>query len=397
MSNQKNKFHFLVYLAFLSIIGMLATDLYLPAFDRMTDDLETSKSLIGASLTLYLSGFAIAQLLWGPILDNIGKPKSIILGMTIFGLSSVGIFFNQSATLLLVLRMIQAIGACVAAVSWQALVIDNYPASETKKVFASIMPLVALSPALAPLAGAFITLKWGWRYIFVFVAFLSFLIILYTLTIKSKSVKKEKPDPGEENKNLGYLSFLKSKKYVGNVLIYSFCSAAFFGWLTGAPFFLIDLGYNETEIGLSFVPQTIFFLMGGYGYRIMNKKINSKKLLRLLLILYAISLISILLISIFTQPTMIILLIPLCVMALANGACYPIVVADALTPFQKNSGKASALLNAIQLGFCFLASAFVSVFSDHALLVTAIIMAATVPAAWAAYLMIGSIGFGQKN
>lgn len=383
MTKSKNKFHFLVYLAFLSIIGMLATDLYLPAFERMRIDLQTSKSMIGASLTLYLSGFAIAQLIWGPVLDSIGKPKSILLGMLIFVLSSIGIFFTQSPLVLMGLRLFQAIGACAAAVSWQALVVDRYPASETKKIFASIMPLVALSPALAPLMGVFISEHFGWRYIFVFMALLGLLIILYSLTLKDEKQKTEIKSLNHKSAN--YLSFLKSKKYVGNVLIYAFCSAGFFAWLTGAPFFLIDLGYSEAEIGWSFVPQTIAFMLGGYGYRMLAKNINALKILPFLLFLYAISLVAILLISIFTNPTLSTLLTSLCVMAFANGATYPIVVSEALTPFKENSGKASALQNTIQLGACFLASAFVSAFSQNALLATAIVMAVTVPLAYWAY------------
>lgn len=377
MTESKNKFHFLVYLAFLSIIGMLATDLYLPAFERMRIDLKTSKSMIGASLTLYLSGFAIAQLIWGPVLDSIGKPKSILAGMLIFMLSSLGIYFTQSPVILMSLRLFQAIGACSAAVSWQALVVDRYPAVETKKVFASIMPLVALSPALAPLMGVFISEHFGWRYIFVFMAFLALLIILYSLTLKD--TKPQTTASLSKIKKAGYLSFFKSKKYLGNVMIYAFCSAGFFAWLTGAPFFLIDLGYTEAQIGWSFVPQTIAFMLGGYGYRVLAKKINTARLIPVLLFLYSFSLVCILLLAVFTTPTLTTLLTGLCVMALANGATYPIVVAEALTPFQNNSGKASALQNTIQLGACFLASAFVSAFSQNALMATAIVMVATIP------------------
>src|SRR5690554_1873241 len=170
MAPTKNKFHFLIYLALLSIIGFLATDMYLPAFDAMRSDLETTKNYIGASLTLFLGGFAIGQLIWGPISDKYGKPKAILLGLSIFVISSAGIFFTENVFMLLALRILQALGGCAAAVSWQALVIERYPENETNKVFASIMPLVALSPALAPLLGVWILQHFGWRYIFIILA-----------------------------------------------------------------------------------------------------------------------------------------------------------------------------------------------------------------------------------
>lgn len=370
----KNKFHFLIYLALLSIIGFLATDMYLPAFEGMRSDLGTSKNYISASLTLFLGGFAIGQLLWGPISDKHGKPKAILIGLSIFVISSVGIFFTHHVFLLLFLRVLQAVGGCAAAVSWQALVIERYPSDETNKVFASIMPLVALSPALAPLLGVYVLQHFGWRHIFIILAVIALLLIGYTLTLIRKQPEQQVK---EERTNRSYFSLFESKKYIGNVMIYAVCSGAFFAWLTGAPFFLIELGYSEAEIGWSFVPQTIAFMVGGYGYRMVTSKIDGKKLMPYLLVLYSICMLSMLGLALFTTPTLTTLLIPFCIMAFTNGACYPIAVNEALKIYPNHSGKASALQNTLQLGTCFLASAFVSLFSHHALLATTIVMAST--------------------
>lgn len=385
-TNNKNSFLFFIYLAGLSIIGFLATDMYLPAFDKMRIDLGTSKSSISGTLSLFLAGYGIAQLLWGPISDQVGKRKTVLMGLGIFTISSLGIYFTASVSVLLLLRLVQAIGVCAAAVSWQALVIERYPKEETNKIFASIMPLVALSPALAPLIGAFLLNYFGWRSIFIALAFISLLLILYTLTIKEE---KKTADSNSKTAiaaaDQTYWSLLKSKKYLGNVLLYALCSAAFFAWLTGSPFFLKELGYNESEIGFSFFPQTIAFLIGGYGYRSLSGKIEGKKLLPYLLILYSASCLSLYLITISITPTLTILLIPFCLMALANGACYPIVVAEALKLFPSSVGKAAGLQNTIQLGICFLASAVVSLFSKDALLTTTIVMTSTIPLVYIGY------------
>lgn len=377
MSTQKNNFLFLVYLAGLSIIGFLATDMYLPAFDTMKQDLNTSKSTIGASLTLFLGGYSIAQLLWGPIADKYGKPKAILTGLSIFAISSLFIYFTSNVNVLLALRLVQAIGVCAAAVCWQALVIERYPSDQTNKVFASIMPLVALSPALAPLLGVYLLQHFGWRSIFISLAIIAALLMLYTLKLKSPK-KQANTDDATEQEPVSYLSILKSQKYLGNVMIYAFCSGAFFAWLTGSPFFLKELGYNESQIGFSFVPQTIAFLIGGYGYRVLSSKMDGRKLIPGLMITFTLCVVALLLLAVFTTPTLVILLIPFCLMALVNGACYPIVVAEALKPFAANSGKAAALQNTLQLGICFLTSAAVSLFSHKALLATTIVMASTV-------------------
>lgn len=369
----KNNFFFLVYLTGLSIIGFLATDMYLPAFDAMKDDLQSSKTYISASLTVFLGGYAVAQLSWGPLSDKYGESIVIQSGLGLFVLCSIGLFFTTEIQTLLLLRLLQAIGVCAAAVSWQALVIHKYPKDQTNRIFATIMPLVALSPALAPLLGAYIQQHFGWRYIFILLAFIATSLMLYTLTLE----KPIKASAKKNNNTYSYKQILTTPSFLGNVIIYALCSATFFAWLTGSPFFLKDLGYNEQQIGLSFIPQTIAFLIGGYGYRSISQRISAQKIMPYLLITYSLCVSVLLLLAIFTRPTLLSLMIPFCLMAMSNGACYPIAVATALKPFTENSATAAALQNTIQLGSCFIASAIVSIFSENPLLTTCIVMAST--------------------
>ena len=368
------QFYFLCFLAGLSVIGFLATDMYLPAFEMMRIDLQTESSLIGASLTIYLGGFALAQLFWGPITDNWGNRKTLLAGLSLFILASLAIFLSHDIVVLIVMRLIQSFGACAAAVCWQALVIDKYEKKEADHVFATIMPLVALSPALAPIIGAFIAVHFGWRFIFVFIALAALFLLVYAYSLDDR--KKKKFD--ELQSSLSYWNFFKKKHYIGYVLVYACCSAGFFAWLTGAPFFLSDLGYSESQIGLSFVPQTITFILGGYGYRMIANKILGVKLLPYLLLLYALSILVILYLAIWTVPNLMLLLIPFSLMAFTNGATYPIVVSEALKPFKDNSGKAAALQNTLQMGICFFASAGVSAWSRQALIATSLTMSMTI-------------------
>ncbi|SUG29256.1 integral membrane transport protein [Salmonella enterica subsp. arizonae] len=144
---------FLVWLAGLSVLGFLATDMYLPAFAAIQADLQTPAAAVSASLSLFLAGFAVAQLLWGPLSDRYGRKPILLLGLSIFALGSLGMLWVESAAALLTLRFVQAVGVCAATVIWQALVADYYPAQKINRIFATIMPLVGLSPALAPLTG----------------------------------------------------------------------------------------------------------------------------------------------------------------------------------------------------------------------------------------------------
>src|SRR5699024_9203599 len=217
---------------------------------------------------------------------------------------------------------------------------------------------------------------------------LAVMLIAYSMTLRDFWEKPQGVATSEERKSsLSYWRFLKSRNYLGNVLIYALCSSAFFAWLTGAPFFLKSLGYSESEIGLSFVPQTVTFLIAGYAYSALSDKINAKRLLPYLLGVYAVSMVTLLLMATLITPTLMLLLIPFSTMSFVNGIIYPIVVARAMQSFPENSGKASALQNTIQLGACFIASVFVSLFSENILLTTTIVMVSTVGFVYLGYAL----------
>jgi len=377
---------FLVWLGGLSVLGFLATDMYLPAFAAMQEDLQTPAAAISASLSLFLAGFAFAQLLWGPLSDRFGRKPVLLLGLAIFAVGCLGMLWVRDAAWLLALRFIQAVGVCAAAVTWQALVTDYYPASRTNRIFATIMPPVGLSPALAPLLGSWILAHFDWQAIFATLFAITLVLMLPAFGLKPAHKKETHPDA----KPITFTSLLRSKAYRGNVLIYAACSASFFAWLTGSPFILHDMGYSPAAIGLSYVPQTIAFLVGGYGCRAALQKWEGQQMLPWLLVLYALSVIATWAVGFIPGAGLAEILIPFCVMAIANGAIYPIVVAQALRPFPQATGRAAALQNTLQLGLCFLASLVVSALIATPLLTTTSVMLVTVALSGLGYRMQSS-------
>lgn len=373
---------FLCWLAGLSVLGFLATDMYLPAFAAIQNDLQTPAAAVSASLSLFLAGFAFAQLLWGPLSDRYGRKPILLIGLAIFAIGCIGMLWVRDATWLLVLRFVQAVGVCAAAVTWQAMVTDYYPAQRTNRIFATIMPLVGLSPALAPLLGSWILHHFEWQAIFATLFGITLLLMLPALRLK-KPVKKAH----KEEQPLTFMTLLRSQDYRGNVLIYAACSASFFAWLTGSPFILNAMGYGPTVIGLSYVPQTIAFLIGGYGCRAALQKWHGQHMLPWLLVAFAVSVGGTFAVGLTAGSSLTALLIPFCLMAMANGAIYPIVVAQALRPFPQATGRAAALQNTLQLGLCFLASLVVSTLIATPLLTTTSVMLATVILAGWGYRM----------
>ncbi|HGC0911247.1 TPA: purine nucleoside transporter PunC [Escherichia coli] len=385
---------FLVWLAGLSVLGFLATDMYLPAFAAIQADLQTPASAVSASLSLFLAGFAAAQLLWGPLSDRYGRKPVLLIGLTIFALGSLGMLWVENAATLLVLRFVQAVGVCAAAVIWQALVTDYYPSQKVNRIFATIMPLVGLSPALAPLLGSWLLVHFSWQAIFATLFAITVVLILPIFWLKPTKKARNNSQDG-----LTFTDLLRSKTYRGNVLIYAACSASFFAWLTGSPFILSEMGYSPAVIGLSYVPQTIAFLIGGYGCRAALQKWQGKQLLPWLLVLFAVSVIATWAAGFISHVSLVEILIPFCVMAIANGAIYPIVVAQALRPFPHATGRAAALQNTLQLGLCFLASLVVSwlISISTPLLTTTSVMLSTVVLVALGYMMQRCEEVGCQN
>lgn len=375
---------FLVWLGGLSVLGFLATDMYLPAFAAIQQDLNTSAASVSASLSLVLAGFALGQLFWGPLSDRYGRKPILLAGLAIFALGCLGMLWVRDATLMLVLRFVQAIGVCAAAVTWQAMVTDYYPAQRTNRIFATIMPLVGLSPALAPLLGSWLLVHLEWQAIFATLFAITLLLMLPAFRLKAVV----KP-AGETQQKLTFMALLRSREYSGNVLIYAACSASFFAWLTGSPFILHEMGYGPTVIGLSYVPQTIAFLIGGYGCRAALQKWQGHQMLPWLLVVFALSVAATWLAGIQDHPSLVALMVPFCIMAIVNGGIYPIVVAQALKPFPQATGRAAALQNTLQLGLCFLASLLVSSLIATPLLTTTSVMLISI--------VLAGIGFWMQQ
>ncbi|EPG6799583.1 purine nucleoside transporter PunC [Klebsiella aerogenes] len=375
---------FLVWLGGLSVLGFLATDMYLPAFAAIQQDLNTSAASVSASLSLFLAGFAIGQLFWGPLSDRYGRKPILLAGLAIFALGCLGMLWVRDATLMLVLRFVQAIGVCAAAVTWQAMVTDYYPAQRTNRIFATIMPLVGLSPALAPLLGSWLLVHLEWQAIFATLFAITILLMLPAFRLKAVV----KP-AGETQHKITFMSLLRSREYSGNVLIYAACSASFFAWLTGSPFILHEMGYGPTVIGLSYVPQTIAFLIGGYGCRAALQKWQGHQMLPWLLVVFSLSVAATWLAGIQDHPSLVALMVPFCIMAIVNGGIYPIVVAQALKPFPQATGRAAALQNTLQLGLCFLASLLVSSLIATPLLTTTSVMLISI--------VLAGIGFWMQQ
>ncbi|MCW8348252.1 MULTISPECIES: purine nucleoside transporter PunC [Vibrio] len=349
----------LIYLSILSMLGFIATDMYLPAFKLIEQDFATGPEQIALSLTVFLVGMGLGQFVWGLASDRFGHRKTLFTGLVVFTIASIGLAWSQEVWQLLTLRMLQAIGVCAPAVIWQSMVIDKFDKKTSQQIFATIMPLVALSPALAPQLGVLLTEFWGWHSIFVVLAMTGALLALITLSMKDSSTSKVKTT----SVSADLKSLLGSRDYIGNVIIYAVASAAFFAYLTGMPEIMNQLGYSAKDIGLSFIPQTIAFMVGGYMGKKLVAKLGDEAVLKQLLGLETVAILLVFAACQWQLTSVWPILAPFCLLAVANGAIYPIVVNRALSSAPHCSATAAGLQNSIQIGVSSLASALVATFA----------------------------------
>ncbi|ELV8626209.1 Bcr/CflA family multidrug efflux MFS transporter [Vibrio cidicii] len=371
----------LVYLAALSMLGFVATDMYLPAFKAMEIDFMTGPEQIALSLTVFLVGMAVGQLLWGLASDKFGHRNTLAAGLALFTLASLGLAFSDQVWQLLSLRFVQAIGVCAPAVIWQAMVIKRY-SSSSQQIFATIMPLVALSPALAPQLGVVLADSFGWHSIFVALTVLGLVLVAATMAQPSVANAPKQSSVKSDIKHL-----LSSKTYLGNVMMFATASAAFFAYLTGMPEIMAKLGYDAKDIGMSFVPQTIAFMLGGYLGKVGVRKFGDEKVLRQLIGLFSVAALLIFIASQWQLTSIWPILAPFCLIAVANGALYPIVVNRALASAKQSPATAAGLQNSLQITVSSLSSALVAALASQAQAVTGMAIILCMGGLWMGYVI----------
>ncbi|HHP0513956.1 TPA: purine nucleoside transporter PunC [Vibrio harveyi] len=371
----------LVYLAALSMLGFIATDMYLPAFKAMEIDFATGPEQIALSLTVFLVGMAFGQLMWGLASDKFGHRNTLAAGLVLFTVASFGLAFSEQVWQLLALRFVQAIGVCAPAVIWQAMVIKRH-SSSSQQIFATIMPLVALSPALAPQLGVLLADSFGWHSIFVALTLMGVLLVVATM-----AQKNEKGETKQTSMSSDIKALLGSKTYLGNVFMFATASAAFFAYLTGMPEIMSQLGYEAKDIGLSFIPQTIAFMVGGYLGKVGVRKFGDEKILRQLIGLFSVAALLIFVASQWELTSIWPILAPFCLIAVANGALYPIVVNRALASAKQSPATAAGLQNSLQITVSSLSSALVAAMASQAQMVTGVAIIICMGGLWMGYIL----------
>jgi len=363
----------ILILSLLTALEPLSIDLYLPGFIMISEALSTSVASVQISLSTFLAGFAIGQLIWGPLADKFGRKKPILVSLVIFTLASIGCIYVQTIEQLWIMRFIQAIGGCAGVVISRAIVTDYFDKSKTLKIFALLALIMGIAPIIAPTIGNGVLLAFNWKGLFGSMAALG--IILFVLVIfLLPETSQHKDVKTDTNVFRSYLEILKNKKFVVYSVIAGIVNGALMIYVANGPFLIMEKGgFSSNMFSIIFAINAFGLMIGSYITSILQKHIATNKLVKqALLFMSVISLI--LLAAMYANVDIVVILIILFFYIFPIGILFPTTTELAITPFAgtNSSGTASALFGSIQLAVAFICTIVSGFISDGSIVAVGI-------------------------
>ena len=369
MSNttRKKKFYLILILGFLTAIGPLSIDMYLPAFPAIAKSLNTSVARVTLSLSSFFIGISVGQLFYGPLLERFGRKKPLYAGLCIYLLASVGCALAASVDALIALRLFQALGGCVGMVAARAMIRDLFDVKENAKIFSTLMLVVAVSPIIAPTLGGYITAALGWHYVFIMLIIIDVLILtgIYFMLPETK-----KPDPGFSLKPgsiiKSYASVITHPQFYTYAFTAAVSAASIYAYIGGSPHVFMEIyKVNEKQYGWIFALIAMGLIGASQLNSVLLRNYTSEQIIKAALTCQTIIGAVMVLISLFGWGDLFVTIFFIFIFFCCQGFVFPNASALSLASFGHNAGSASALLGGIQMGIGAGTSALVSFLQNN--------------------------------
>ncbi|MGQ2107947.1 multidrug effflux MFS transporter [Ornithobacterium rhinotracheale] len=357
--NPKTRLIFLI--GAIAAICTFTVDMYLPGFPAIAQDLNTTEKMVSYTLTSYFIGISIGQLFYGPILDKFGRKKPLLLGLTLYLISSVVCALSPHVYVLVLARFVQALGASVGMVAGPAIIRDQYGASEVAKILSSVLLVMGVAPVIAPSLGSFFISHLSWRHIFYFLTLVSGILIL-SLKIFLDETHGYQPHMDFRIQPIlyNYHYALKHSKFVKYTLGGSISMAIMFAYVSSIPFILMNIyEVSASTFGIIFACNSAGFISGSQFNRLLLRKFQLHSLTRIISFIQLLISITFLISAYnFKLPLSVFLAFVFAVLFLL-GFINPNATALALESFDKNIGVASALNGAMRMAAAAVTSAMI--------------------------------------
>jgi DHA1 family bicyclomycin/chloramphenicol resistance-like MFS transporter len=366
-------------LGLLTAFGPLSIDMYLPALPALADGFHTGAPRVQLTLSAFFLGFGLGQLVYGPLSDRWGRKPPMLAGIALYVCASALCALSTRVVSLVVLRLLQGLGACAGPLIARAVVRDVYERDRTASTLSLLTLIMGTAPLLAPLLGGQLLLRFGWRSIFEVLTGFGALCFMSALVGLAETLDETRRSRAGAVAMIGsYGPLIQDRIYAGYVLSSGGAFAGMFAYFAGSPFVFIRMyGVRPQDYGYLFALNVIGLMACAAVNSRLVLRHGSDRMLRGGVVAVSIAGVALLVAAVTGFGGLAGLVVPLFVFISSISFIGGNALAGALTRFQHVAGTASALAGTIQFGMGALSGALVGALHDG----TAVPMAAVIAAA----------------
>lgn len=341
---------FTILLGSLGALPPLCIDMGLPALPLLQRSLAATTGDAGLTLSLFMAGFAAAQLGLGPLSDRIGRRPVMIAGLTVFTLAGFGCASATSMIGLVLFRLLQGMGAASGTVLAFAIVRDLFDGNAMRTKLSYVTMVLSIAPIIAPTLGSWLLLLGSWRLIFVTLASAG-LVLTIIVTLGLGETRRVIPGAVPLRWATGYRIVLGNRRSIGYALVNAFSSGDMFAYVAGSPLLMIGtLGISTQLYGVLFACTAGGIVVGAW----INGRISSRGVSAsgAMIAAQLVSVATALLLVLLTAAGMmsLFLLMPLLIVNVGSrGIIAPTASHAALAPMPEQAGVMSAVLGFLQM------------------------------------------------
>ena len=251
-------------LGLLAMLMPLSIDMYLPALPVIAGQFGVPAGSAQMTLSTYILGFAVGQLIYGPMADSIGRKPVILGGTLIFAAAAVACALAQTIDQLITMRFFHGLAAAAASVVINALMRDMYPREEFSRMMSFVMLVTTIAPLLAPMIGGAVLIWFSWHAIFWILAIAALLASAMIAIFIRETLPPERRQPFHLRTTMGnFASLFRHKRVLSYMLASGFSFAGMFSFLSAGPFVYIEVNQvSPQDFGYYFALNIVFlFLM----------------------------------------------------------------------------------------------------------------------------------------
>lgn len=363
-------------------LGPVSLALYTPAMPELVTAFATTYPAVKATLAAYFAGFALAQLICGPLSDAYGRRPIALAFLALYAAGSVGAMLAPSIHALMLARLIQGIGAAVGISVARAIVRDNFTGEQSARVMNTIGIFLAIGPAVAPTLGSLTMLAFDWRAIFLLMV--AYGAVLLVAVFRFLPETNRAPDPAHASP-LGliraYGTLGRDSRFLFPALMLGIVLGGFYSLSSMLPFLLIDMaGLTPQAFGFGMLAQTGAYILGGIVTKALMRHIPARDLVLPGLLLAMTGALAMTASIALWSPAYPTVMIPVALFAFSLAMVTPDLTTRAMAAFPEKAGAAAALLGFAQMGSGFIDSGAVALIGSPPLAFATVVPAVTLVA-----------------